>query len=477
MSSNINPSITPKNVSELLMNLDADYEIGTLTSRLGSTQIGSQLVDNKSVLGLFQHVDQADTTKNKLFAAISNSGGTQNVIYDVSAGSTSLTGDTVGLKTYFLNYAGDTLRLNGTDTPKAYDSSSWVSTGGVFDLASIPTGYKFPKEFLDRCYMWGKSSSPYTLAYSGVFTSGAFSWTSGNGTVEIEPEDNGGEPTGLGKVPGYILIFKRRSMHRWNYSSAFPEALVNVGAYSQESIVEGNGLCAFYSDSNEDARGFYMTNGGRPIPISHDSTRPIKKWVDAISTSATISGWATDRTFAWSVGDLTVDSVDYTNVVLRYNIKLNQWSARSYPNEFKVFAHYVTGGIHSTVGGDDDGNVWQVDKLGTYSDGSTPINWKLQTMHDNYGTNLLKTMSDRIVLNGENLQGANIFVIPNRMFEERINIGASNVWKKILSILGVNNEVKFNTASIEVSGTTTNARAFLREIEVNNIEGTTNYDQ
>ena len=474
--SDVNVTLAPPNTVNLGINFEYDFEIGSAVTRLGTAQIGSQLVDTKTVLGIVQHVDQADTTKNKLFATINDSTNTNADIFDVGTGI-SLADDTASLKTRFLNYNGDTLRLNGTDAPKAYNSASWITTGGVFDLANMPTGYKYTKEFLDRVYLWGLTSSPYTLAYSGVLTTGTVSWTSGNGTVAIEPEDNGGEGTGLGKVPGYLLIFKRRSTHRWNFSSAFPESLVQIGAYSQESIVEGGGLCAFYSDSNEDAKGFYITNGDRPVCISQDNNRPIKKWVDAISSTATVAGFATDRYFAWSVGDLTVDGETYNNVVLKYNRLLNQWSIRTYPTQFSVFASYVASGVHSLVGGDDDGNVIQIDKLSTYTDapGTTHVPYKLRQQHRTYGTNRIKTMSDKVVVRGKNIEDAAIKVICDEDLGNAIPVSGKSVIAKVLSWFGMGKEPKGTTLSVEVSGFTHGAQTHIREIELPSIGVDKNY--
>lgn len=477
MATNLNPSLVPRNSVELAINLVFDEELGSAVSRLGSAQIDSQLVDGKSILGLFQHVDQADTTKNKLFAAVNDSGDANSDIWDLDGTpAISLADDTASLKCRFLNYNGDTLRLNGTDAPKAYNSTSWITTGGVFDLANMPTGYKYAEEFLDRVYLWGKTASPYTLAYSGVLTSGTVSWASGNGTIEIEPDDNGGEGTGLGKVPGYLLIFKRRSMHRWNYASAFPEELVKIGAYSQESIVMGGGLCAFYSDSNDDAKGFYITNGGRPTPISHDSNRPIKKWVDAIGSSATVAGWATDRVFAWSVGDLTVDGVTYTNVVLRYNRLLNQWSVFSYPNEFKVFAHYVASGIHSTIGGDDDGNVWQIDKAATYKDGTNDISWKLRTQPDYFGTNKLKETLKKLIVRGKNIDGYEAGFVLDEDSDTIVPVQPKGTWRRILSVFDIGQKVEATSIAVELAGKQSGARAYIRGIEIEEVTRSDNYE-
>lgn len=473
----VNVSLAPENTVNLAVNFDFDEEIGSAVSRLGTALIGSQTVDAKTILGVVQHVDQADTTKNKLFASVNDSSNTNADIFDVGTGI-SLADDTQGLKVNFLNYNGDTLRLNGTDAPKAYNSTSWITTGGVFDLANMPTGYKYAKEFLSRVYIWGRTAAPYTLAYSGVLTTGTVSWTSGNGTIEIEPEDNGGEGTGLGKVPGYLIIFKRRAMHRWNYSSAFPEALVNIGAYSQESIVEGGGLCAFYSDSTESTKGFYITNGDRPISISQDNNRPIKKWVDAISSSATVAGWATERYFCWSVGDLTFDGETYNNVVLKFNRLTNQWSMRTYPTQFSVFAPYVTGGIHTIVGGDDDGQVIRVDKAATYTDapGTTAIPLKLRQQHLTYGTNRIKTIMDRIIVRGSNTAGLMTRVIANENIEKPIEVNGKSAFSNVLRWIGLGSSPKGTTLAVELFGEATGGRTHVREIEIAEMSVDENYE-
>ena len=446
----INVNLAPANTVALALNVDLDSEIGSAVSRLGTARIGSQLVAAVSVLGIVQHVDQADTTKNKLFATANDGASpTNSDIYDVSAGSKSLQDDTHSLKTYFLNYAGDTLRLNGTDAPKAYDSSNWITTGGVFDLANMPTGYKYPKEFLSRVYLWGKTASPYTLVYSGTLTAGAVSWTSG---------------------PGYLLLFKRRSMTRWNFASAFPESLVQIGAYSQESIVEGGGLCAFYSDSNEAAKGFYITNGGRPVCISQDNNRPIKKWVDAISSTAVVAGFATDRYFCWSVGALTVDGETYSNVVLKYNRLLNQWTIRTYISAFTCFANYVASGVLSIVGGDNAGTVYQIDKAATYKDANTTttvgFQWKVRQLFHTYGENRIKALDNKVVLRGKNLNTARINGYTDDDLNRPIPVNASAIVKRILSWFGIGSTIRGTTIALEVGGESVGAPCILREIDV-----------
>ena len=475
----VNTTLAPANTVGLLLNCDADIEIGSVTSRLGRATIDSQLVDGMSILGLVQHVDQADSTKNKLFAVVNDITPTNADIWDLDGSpAISLADDTKNLRTYFLNYAGDTLRLNGTDAVKAYNSSTWITTGGVFDLGNMPSGYKYPKEFLDRVYLWGNATTPYRLYYSSVLTAGAVSWTSGQGYVDIEPEDNGGAPTGLAKVPGYVLIFKRRSMHRWNFSSAFPEALVNIGAYSQESILEAGGICAFYSDSNENEKGFYITSGDRPVCISKDNNRPIKKWVDAISDTATVAGYATETVFAWSVGNLTVDGETFSNVVLRYNRKLNQWSIHTYPTAFTCFAPYIVSGVNTIVGGDNDGTVYRINKTGTYLDATTitsaAFQWKVRQHFLTYGDLREKQITEKIIVRGKNLNSARVNAYVNNDIANQIN-QKDTIFNKILSVFGIGSTIRGSTIAIEVSGVSGGARNTVSEILIENVTANKNY--
>ncbi len=469
-----NVSLAPDNTVSLMLNMDADREIGSATSRLGTGVVGSQLVNDKPILGLHQHIDVDTASNNKLFAVIAD--GTNSDIYIVG-GAKSLEDDTKDLKTRFLTFNGATLRLNGTDAEKSYTSAGWITTAGAFDLANIPGSNKnkYPIEFLDRVYLLGDTANPTRVYYSGVSDGSTVSWTSGNGFVDIEPEDKGGALTGVGKVPGYVLFFKERSMHRWNFNSAFPESLVQIGTPSHESIVMGGGLCAFYSNSNEGARGFYITNGSRPQSISQDNNRPIKKWVDAIAsgTEANIAGWATDSYFCWSVGDITVDGENYTNVVFKYNYKLNQWSIRSYPTEFKFFAEYLVSGVNTIAGGDDDGTVYRIDKSGTHTDAllaaTVPIHYKVRQNHMTYGTNKIKTIMDEVVIRGKNIKSAITRAYVDEVLDP-ISLNSQSIWKKVLAIFGVGKTVKGNTISIEVAGDVDGAHAHIREIEIADIK-------
>lgn len=472
---NVNPALVPKNAVELGINVVFDQEIGSAVSRLGTQIVGSQLVDNMTILGLHQHIDTDTAANNVLFATINASGGATSVVKNVTSGSSVVTGLTANTKMRYLTYNGETAAINGVDAERSWNGSSWITTGGVFDLADWPGSNTCDLliEFLDRIYTAGDSSHPTRLYYSGIFDGAAVAW--GGDYIDIEKEGNAGPITALAKVPGYLLIFKERSMHRFNGSSAFPESLVQIGTPVQEAVVTAGGLCAFYSASNENAKGFYLTDGGRPIPISHDNNRPIKKWVDAIPTDTAVAGFATDRGFAWSVGDLTIDGESWTNVVLAYNRYLNQWSVRSYPSQFSVFAQYLVSGVNSIVGGDDDGTVYRVDKASTYSDNGTAIPWRIRDRWEDFGFNQIKNITSEIYVRGKNTEGSRLAVYRDEDTGDAVSLGQISPWKKLLGWLGFGQTIPGTSFSIEIMGETTNAPAIIRELEIPDIDLTANY--
>src|SRR3990167_8681534 len=211
MITNINEFLRPQNAVRLGLNVDFDEEIGSAVSRLGTGIIESQLVDGNSILGLHDFRDSVGTN-HALLAAINASGGATSVVYKVGTG-TIRTGLTASKKMRFLTFLDSVLMLNGADAEASYDGTTVITTGGAFDLANIPSSntVSLGIEFLDRVYVAGDTAEPDRLYYSSTPSSGAISWSSGNGQVDIEPENGAGGITALSKVPGYLLIFKARS--------------------------------------------------------------------------------------------------------------------------------------------------------------------------------------------------------------------------------------------------------------------------
>lgn len=470
---NVNENLVPQNSVKLGINVDFDEELGSAVTRLGTGIVGSQMVAGNTVLGLHDFRD-SDGSSHALLATINASGDATSVVYKVGTGTirTGLTADT---KMRFVTFLDSVLMLNGADAEASYDGSSVITTGGAFDLANIPGNNtcNLAIEWLDRVYVAGDTSNPDRLYYSSTPTSGAVSWTSGNGFIDVEPEDGGGTIKGLGKVPGYLLIFKERSLKRWNFDSAFPETLIEQGTPSHESIINSGGVCAFFSASSRGTRGFYITNGGRPVPISHDRAKNIKKWIDAIPRSyeTQISGWGTPRFFMWSIGDVTVDGVNYTNVVLRWNKILDQWSIRTYPTEFHVFSSYVdASGNNVIVAGDDDGTVVELDKDDTYTDyNGNPIHFEIRHHEEDFGYNQQKELTERIVVSSKNMDDARVEIYADG---KQVNSGKLD---KRISDIQLSKAIKANNLEIGIKGTVSGARGVLKEVEYPNVNALNEY--
>lgn len=414
----VQSSICPINSFRLGLNLDSDVEIGSLVSRKGTNIVGSQAVASATCYGMGYFRDTVGSS-HKLFGVFSD--GANNDIYDMSTGAKSLEDDTKELKTRFCTYLDSIVRVNGTDACKAYNGSAWVTTGGVFDLANMPKG-TVVIEWKDRVYTAGVSTSPSILYYSGIADPDArtVSWTTGNGQIEIEQEDGGGAITALEKVPGYLLIFKERTLKRWNGSTTFPEDMIDVGAPSQEAVCRGKG--AVYIANQE---GLWATNGGYPVRIS----KPIQDLWDAIP-AANISSIAThcDGKYVYVyVGDITLGDNSYSNIMFRYSIDSQSFDIFSYYNDFTVFTWYISSNEKVIVGGDKDGQAIQLN-TGNTDYGSTvqPITWSLETQDLEFGDRGRIKEIDSILCFTENIR------IGQAMY--RANSNRDKDWKGIGNI-------------------------------------------
>lgn len=436
----VQSAISPQNSVKLALNMDSDKEIGSLVSRLGTNRIGSQVVSGATCLGLHYFRDTVGSS-HKLFGVFSD--GVNNDIYDMVAGTKSLEDDTKDLKTRFCTYLDSVVRVNGTDAPKAYDGSSWVTSGGAFDLSNMPNG-KTVVEWRDRVYVWGISTTPNVLKYSGIAddVTRTVSWTVGNGQIEIEQEDGGGDGTALAKVPGYLLIFKERSMKRWDGNSVYPEDLINVGAPTQEAVCQGRGYVFI---ANQE--GLWMTNGGYPVKIS----RPIQDIWDAIPI-ANVSSFATfcDESYVYAfIGDVTVGDNNFTNVCVKYNIDSQSLDIYSYYSDFTVFTWYLSSSQRVIVAGDKNGQALQINTGNTdYHSTVQPITWSVETHDIEFGSRGKNSKISKIKVFTKNITTGNLLMRSNSD-RDKDWISFGNVKKPVETVF---NDIEGNWINAKLTG-------------------------
>ena len=416
---NVSSDIVTANSIPFAINLDFDKDLGLAQSRAGTSRIGNQLSAGNACRGLHYFRD-ADGSNHKLFAAFNGS------IYNVVGGSAEKSSLTVDADYNFITFMDAVLMLNGTDAASTVGAGTWITTGGAFDLANIPSGLQFPIEWHDRVYAAKVDQIHYTTIPDGQ----TVTWGGvGSGSIQVEREDGAGTIKGLGKVPGYLLIFKERSLKRWDFNSTYPDDLVRVGTQAHKSIVNGRGLCFFFYGP----KGFYATNGGYPKLIS----RPIQRIIDAIPSAyfGKVSGWCDDEHVYWSIGDITVDfGYGYTeihnNVTVRYTIDTQEWSVYKYAHEFRAWSNYINGTDPVVVAGDSDGQILQI-ATGNSDYSGNPITYILQSPEFDFSQReRLKSIADRIIAHAYPAKGA--------IVQARIDY---KEWKEIGQISGLVSEI------------------------------------
>jgi hypothetical protein len=181
--------------------------------------------------------------------------------------------------------------------------------------------------------------------------------------MDVDPEDGAGGIVGLAKVPGYLLIFKERSLHRWNGKTLSPESLMNVGTESQESMTLARESLYFWNE-----RGIFKTNGGYPQKIS----RKIQDIIDEVNSS--VCAWSDSEMVYFSIGDITIDGLSLTNCVIVFHIDTQTWTLFSYGSNIVKMHRYIDS-TEKVIAGDDSGQVWILNQ------GSEDVEYYLQTQN------------------------------------------------------------------------------------------------
>ena len=402
----VDNALAPRNCLNFGLNLLFSEILGRGVVREGTALIGAQIADGQEILGLHQFILSNGT---KHFLAVVN-GASTSALYRLidSIWTSESQAKAKDVKHRFLTYLDTVMVLDGTNKYASANGDTWVTTGGNLDIGNCPAG-KYPIEWHDKVFVAGVSGNLDRLYYSSTPTAGVISWTSGNGYIDIEPYEGQGAITGLGKVPGYLLIFKERALKRWNGSSTFPDDLSNIGTSSHESIVLGKRTVYFFSASYKKSIGFYETNGQETRKIS----RPIQEIVELISTSkyASVAGFSDGEIVMWSVGDIAYDGITYSNVVVLFHIDSKTWAVLSFPTEFKVFSQYIDGTTLKIAVGNSDGEIIEV-FTGTKDNYTGKSNVPIQYVAQYYpmelnNRSLIKEISS-VVLHAENGLGCKV---------------------------------------------------------------------
>ena len=401
----VDETLAPPTSCQYAQNVHFD-SIGAVTTRPGLTLLGATVEDGETVLGMHNYINNAGDTY-VLLAKLNGS----VYAYDGSSWTEVRTSLTSTSKARFTSLVDYTFMVNGNANN---DLATYNGSGsfGITNKASLPKGDVIENY---RSRIWVGDSATDKLYYSNVVTTSQ-TITGGTSYIQISPQD-GDKITGLKRHPRALLVFKKNHIYKvYNINLTDPDPSINLGTYSQESIIEAKDGISYHHPS-----GFYKFHfDGAQEEIS----RPIIDVVDAISRAyyPSICGWEDGDHLYWSIGDITLGGVDFTNVVCRRTISTQVWTIYNYATEIRSASKYDNGTTIITAVGDDGGDVFTFNS-GT-TDNSSAIHYDLET-HWYYITNNKSDKKDieKISTLFENAQGANV--------SYKVDMNNKNEWEPI----------------------------------------------
>lgn len=292
--------------------VNVNYDrLGSTTVRPGLTAYSAVLSGSPIGLGVWNN-----SSTEKLLAQVGNT------IYAYSAGSWTSLGTNGGTSrvryAQFINY---TYMVNGSsnDAMKSYDGTTY----GTANTGTMPKGDFISGGFFNR--LWSADKSNNTVSFSMATDYGDPLVFAGNITISL---DDGQTITGLQLYKKALLVFMEDSIWRiYGPDIVDPYPAYFVGTYSQESIVRGKDSLYFHHST-----GFYRYSpNGEPQELS----KRIRDIVDAIPRANydDVFGWADDDNVYWNVGNVTIGSRTFRNLVVRYSMSSNNWTWYEYFNK------------------------------------------------------------------------------------------------------------------------------------------------
>lgn len=321
------------------------------------------------VLGLYEFRDSNNGTNNRIVSVY------KDVLSYLSGSAWIAKRSGLSLRkarfTTFLNYLW---MVNGSDATAIWDGATGTSFVTSGNASSAPVG-KFIENFKARVWITGNPTYPDRIYYSSIPSAEAtpvVTWNTDVATgdwIDISPSD-GENVTALKRAKANLLVFKQNHIYRiTSVDATDPDPKINVGTYSQESVVEAKDGVYFHHPT-----GFYKYNyDGEVTEIS----RPVIDLVENITVAnyEKVAGWKDGDHVYWSVGNVTINGVSFNNVVARYTISSQVWTLYCYPTQFLVTSDYNDGSTIFQLVGDNAGNILKVN-VGK-DDNGIPINYSL----------------------------------------------------------------------------------------------------
>jgi hypothetical protein len=292
----------------------------------------------------------------------------------------------------------------------------------------------------------GYSTYPSRVYFSSVINSDdptGITWNTTPGVgdwIDVDPDD-GGIITGMAVNSTTILIFKNNAMYRLSAPNRSVDAdnIFNVGAVSQEAIVNCLGLTYFYSGN-----GIYSTDSTFPVQISRIG---VQDFIDAIAPpqsglpSQVFAGTDGFNVY-FSIGNITLnygpeDQRTYSNVVLKFSPRDQNWQVFSFPERQGFYSQFdLAPNVVQFQTAQYDGHIDRLNYDIANSDNGRAIPFYAETQELEFqNRSHEKNISDKIVVYAQNGNESSFSVKSNEgdfksaimTLENRVNVGTNNI--------------------------------------------------
>lgn len=227
-----------------------------------------------------------------------------------------------------------------TDTLKYTDGVSIGSVASVY--AKHIEAYK-SKIYLGNISN-GTEPQPFRVMYSDINT---------DDFPSVNYFDDMGEPiTALREYAGSLFVFSENKLAAYD-EYALKIIPGNFGTTSSYSVLIVQGRMVWYNRG-----GVYMYTGG---DYPQEISKKVQPWIDAVSDAREVTaGLDEEERYNLYIGDVTVDGTNYSDVVLRYDVNLNNWDILP-DRPFKYWMRQRSGGLLIPYATDvDSQKIWQV---------------------------------------------------------------------------------------------------------------------
>jgi len=304
--------------------------------------------------------DMLGTDYSNVLVAIDDASSTNSDVHRIVADAWAISeaDDTAGALPVFSTFIDYVFKTNGVDVVVSTNdlANPWGTTN-LDDVTTLIPRYCCVWE--DRLYLANERSNPYPsrIYWSGLPAGAPLAlpaWDAGD-YADINPDDND-EITWIEPFGPRLLVFKNRGLYRWTFGQVEPDKIIDVGTPQGRTVKQTHGICFFAN-----RYGVWTYQGGQPKLIS----RKMQPFINAISDLTAIRAEVDNDHYYLYIGDVTVDSISYSNVMLVYTISLDAWHFETYPFEITSMARFLENTLGTTTIydsiylGDNDGYVYR----------------------------------------------------------------------------------------------------------------------